>query len=181
MHNLSSMPRIIHVQGRNKNYQMKNNNTPYKSNYKNIYSSKQNEKKNNDNDSYSQWLNCCLSKSKKILTYDTTIYYFSATILSAQSNGEKISNYKPKGEQKKIFLSSSDTLNSLSWSRDAEISRTTSGLTSKTKCKFTTLLCAPPQTFVVAGRTRSDLAISPFHSGVTTSNTQNNSLTVPHA
>ena len=41
------------------------------------------------------------------------------------------------------------------------------------KCKFTTLLCAPPQIFVVAERTRSYLAISPTYSGVITSNTQN--------
>ena len=35
------------------------------------------------------------------------------------------------------------------------------------------ILCAPPQISVVAGRTRSDLSISPTRSGVTTSNTQN--------
>ena len=34
-----------------------------------------------------------------------------ATILSPRSNGAKISNYKPKGEQKIIFLLSSDKLN----------------------------------------------------------------------
>ena len=34
------------------------------------------------------------------------------------------------------------------------------------------ILCAPPQIFIVAERTRSDLAISPIHSGVTMSNTQ---------
>ena len=61
-----------------------------------------------------------------------------------------------------------------------KISRTTSGLTSEVNCKFTTffsvanplMLCAPPQIFIVAERTRSDLAISPTHVGVTTSNTQ---------
>ena len=50
-------------------------------------------------------------------------------------------------------------------------------LTSEANCKFTTffsvanplILCAPPQIFNVAERTRSDLAISPTHSGVTTS------------
>ena len=40
-------------------------------------------------------------------------------------------------------------------------SRTSSGLTWETKCNFTTLLCALAQIFVVAERTRSDLAISP--------------------
>ena len=52
-----------------------------------------------------------------------------------------------------------------------------SGLTSEANCKFTTflraanplILWAPPEIFIVAGRTRSDLAISPAHSGVTTS------------
>ena len=46
-----------------------------------------------------------------------------------------------------------------------------SGLTSEINCKFTTffsvanplILCAPPQIFIVAERTRSDLAISPTH------------------
>ena len=88
-------------------------------------------------------------------------------------NGGKISKNKPKGEQKVIFFSSSDKLNNSSWSRDLEISRITSGLTSETKCKFTTLLCAPPQIFVVAERNRIDLAISPTYSGVTASNIQN--------
>ena len=50
MHNLSSIPRIIHVQDRNINNYMKNNYTKYKNKYKNTCSSKQNEKKNNDND-----------------------------------------------------------------------------------------------------------------------------------
>ena len=52
-----------------------------------------------------------------------------------------------------------------------------SGLTSEANCKFTTffraanplILWVPPQIFIVAGRTRGDLAISPTHSGVTTS------------
>ena len=52
--------------------------------------------------------------------------------MSDRSNGAKISNYKPNGEQKVIFFSSSDKLT-----------------------------------------TRIDLAISPTHSGVNTSNTQN--------
>ena len=37
MHDLSSIPRIIHVQDRNINYYMKNNNTQYKNKYKTIY------------------------------------------------------------------------------------------------------------------------------------------------
>ena len=57
MHNLSSIPRIIHVQDRNINYYMKNNNMRYKNKYKNTYSSKQNEKKKNDNDAYLRMLN----------------------------------------------------------------------------------------------------------------------------
>ena len=64
---------------------------------------------------------------------------------------------------------------------DFEISRTTSGLTSEANCKFTIyfsvanplVLCAPPQLLIVTERTRSDVAISPTRSGVTTSNTQN--------
>ena len=52
-----------------------------------------------------------------------------------------------------------------------------SGLTSEANCKFTTFfsvanslrICAPPQIFIVAERTGSDLAISPTHSGVTMS------------
>ena len=51
-----SIPRIIHVQDRNMNYYMKNNNMQYEDKYKNTYSSKQKEKKNNDNDAYSQRL-----------------------------------------------------------------------------------------------------------------------------
>ena len=51
-----------------------------------------------------------------------------------------------------------------------------SGLTSEVTCKFTTffsvanplILCAPPQMFVVAERTRSDLETSPTYSGFTT-------------
>ena len=64
---------------------------------------------------------------------------------------------------------------------DFEISRTTSGLTSEANCKFPTffgvanpfILWAPPQIFIEAEKTRSNLAISPTHFGVTTSNTQN--------
>ena len=61
---------------------------------------------------------------------------------------------------------------------DFEISRSTSGLTSEANFKFTTffsvanpliLFCVPPQIFIVAERTRSDPAISPTRSGVTTS------------
>ena len=60
---------------------------------------------------------------------------------------------------------------------DFEISRTTSGLTSEANCKFTIyfsvanplVLCAPPQLLILTERTRSDLAISPTRSGVTTS------------
>ena len=92
-------------------------------------------------------------KKKKLNLQINHLLYFSATISSPRSNGAKITNYKPKGEQKIIFLSFSDKLNNSSWSRDIEISRTTSGLTSETKCKFTTLLCAPPQIFVVAKKT----------------------------
>ena len=60
---------------------------------------------------------------------------------------------------------------------DFEISRTTSGLTSEANCKLTIffsvanplVLCAPPQLLIVTERTRSDFAISPTRSGVTTS------------
>ena len=69
---------------------------------------------------------------------------------------------------------------------DFEISRTTSGVTSEANCKFTTffsvanplILCAPPQIFIEAERTRSDLAISPTHYSVTMSNTQETSRQV---
>ena len=58
MHNLRSIPRIIHVQDRNINYYVKNNNsdTQCKNKYKKTYSCKQIEKKNNDNDAFSQRL-----------------------------------------------------------------------------------------------------------------------------
>ena len=56
MNNLRSIPRIIHVQDRDINYYVENNNTQYKNKYKNTYSYKQNDKKNNDNDAYSQRL-----------------------------------------------------------------------------------------------------------------------------
>ena len=56
MNNLRSIPRIIHVQDRDINYYMENNNTQYKNKYKNTYSYKQNGKKNNDNYAYSQRL-----------------------------------------------------------------------------------------------------------------------------
>ena len=57
---------------------------------------------------------------------------------------------------------------------DFEIFRTTSGLTSEADCQFTTIfsvtnpliLCAPPQIFIVEEKSRSDLVISPTHSGV---------------
>ena len=61
---------------------------------------------------------------------------------------------------------------------DFEKSRTASGLTSEANFKFTTffsvatpliLFCVPPQIFIVAERTRTDPAISPTRSGVTTS------------
>ena len=63
---------------------------------------------------------------------------------------------------------------------DFEITRTTSGAASETNCKLTTffnvanplILCAPPQIFIEAERTRSDLAIYPTHYSVTMSNTQ---------
>ena len=42
----------------------------------------------------------------KIETHKSTIFYFYAIISSPRSNGAKMSNYKPKGEQKIIFLSS---------------------------------------------------------------------------
>ena len=56
MNNLRSIPRIIHVQDRDINYYVENNNTQYKNKYKNTYSYKQNDKKNNDNYAYSQRL-----------------------------------------------------------------------------------------------------------------------------
>ena len=56
MHNLHSIPRIIHVQDRDINYYMENNNAQYKNKYKNTYSYIQNDKENNDNDAYLQRL-----------------------------------------------------------------------------------------------------------------------------
>ena len=56
MHNLHSIPRIIHVQDRDINYYMENNNAQHKNKYKNTYSYKQNDKENNDNDAYLQRL-----------------------------------------------------------------------------------------------------------------------------
>ena len=45
------------------------------------------------------------AKLKKInWTYKSTIFYFSATISFPQSKGAKMSNYKPKREQKIIFF-----------------------------------------------------------------------------
>ena len=61
-----------------------------------------------------------------------------------------------EGRAKNIFLPQIKTTRA-----DLEISRTTSSLTPEKKWKFTTLLCAPPQIFAAAERTRSDLAISP--------------------
>ena len=55
-------------------------------------------------------------------------------------------------------------VNNSSWYLDIEMSRTTSCLTSETKLKLKTfisvanILCALPQMFIVAKRTRSDLA-----------------------
>ena len=56
MHNLHSIPKIIHVQDRDIDYYMENNNAQYKNKYKNTYSYKQNDKENNDNDAYLQRL-----------------------------------------------------------------------------------------------------------------------------
>ena len=54
----------------------------------------------------------------KISTHKSTVFYFYATISSPRSNGAKMSKYKPKGQQKIIFLSSSDKLNNSSWYRN---------------------------------------------------------------
>ena len=43
MNNLRSIPRIIHVQDRDINYYVENNNRQYKNKYKNTYSYKQND------------------------------------------------------------------------------------------------------------------------------------------
>ena len=58
MNNLRSIPRIIHVQDRDINYYVENNNTQYKNKYKNTYSYKQNDKKNNDNYETIKWKFC---------------------------------------------------------------------------------------------------------------------------
>ena len=56
---------------------------------------------------------------------------------------------------------------------DFEISGLTSEVTSKLMTFFSVanplMLCAPPQIFIVAERTKSALAISPANPGVTTS------------
>ena len=66
-------------------------------------------------DNLQQNINLLLAQiKKKKINLQTTIFYFSATISSPRSNGARITSYKSKGEQKIIFLSSSDKLNNLS-------------------------------------------------------------------
>ena len=68
-----------------------------------------------------------------------------------------MSHYKPRASQINLTTRA-----------DLGLSRTTSALTLVTNCKFTTFLSvtnplilpAPPEIFIVAERTRSDLEIS---------------------
>ena len=89
MHNLRSIPRIIHVQNRNLNYYMKKNNsdTQYKNKYKNTYSRKQMEKKNNDNDAFSQRLQS-VTKPRSLLRFAfpcwQSIYHFPNRVVYMQ-------------------------------------------------------------------------------------------------
>ena len=98
------------------------------------------------------------------------------------SNGVKASNFKRKGEQKLILLSSSDKLNS------SKLTSTRRGISNNVRPhfgnkmqvygilqhrkSFNTLRSASN---ICCGRKnyRSELATSPTHSGITTSNTQN--------
>ena len=115
-------------------------------------------------------LNFRSPKLKKIKPTNHRSLNFFATFSSLWSNGAKMSHYKPRASQINLTTRA-----------DLGLSRTTSALTLVTNCKFTTFLSvtnplilpAPPEIFIVAERTRSDLEISWTHSGVTTSNTRN--------